>query len=249
MGHLSRLNVLAALTILLAACASGPPPPPYTHQLVEDARQAVETLKARKDLEQFSPMLQSAAGVAVFPAILKAGFLVGAEYGDGVVLTRDANGGWSHPAFYTMGAGSIGLQLGAQQSKVVFILRSPKAVEAIIKHQAKLGADAGIAVGIFGSGVEGSATTALGLDIVAFTDAKGLFGGGSIEGAAMIRRNDYNAQYYGQNIAPGDILFTNRARNPQSDGLRASLGNRQVSSTRSPRTRSQYRTASSTNQQ
>lgn len=229
MRHLTRLNLLAILTILLAACASGPPPPPYTHQLVEDARQAVETLKARRDLEQFTQMLKSAAGVAVFPAILKAGFIVGAEYGDGVILTRNKNGNWGYPAFYTMGAGSVGMQIGAQQSKVVFILRSTDAVNAIVKHQAKLGADAGIAVGVFGSGVEGSATTALGLDIVAFTDAKGLFGGGSLEGAAMIRRNDYNSQYYGQPIVPGDILFTGRARNAQSDGLRASLGDSRIS--------------------
>lgn len=225
MRRYTRLCSIGLLAFILAACASSPPLP-RTQQLVEDARQTVETLKARQDLEQFASLLRTAAGVAIFPAVLKAGFVVGAEYGDGVILARKADGGWSDPAFYTLGAGSVGLQIGAQQSKVLFILRSRKAVDAIVQHQAKLGADLGIAIGLIGSGVESSVTTALGHDIIAFTDARGLFGGGSLEGAAMVRRNDYNAQYYGRQIAPDAILFQNQPVGSQANGLRAALGGR-----------------------
>ena len=216
------LGLVILSIFVLAACTTSPRAP-STHQLVDEARQTVQNLKARKDLQEFAPMLKSAAGVAVFPAVYKAGFVVGAEVGNGVVLARDSRGNWGYPAFYTLGAGSFGFQAGVQQAEVVFILRSRKAVEAIIKHQGKFGADAGIAVGFVGSGIEGSTTSALGLDIVAFTGAKGLFGGAGLEGAAMVRRNDYNRQYYGQQIVPADVLLRNKYRNNQADPLRESL--------------------------
>jgi lipid-binding SYLF domain-containing protein len=61
------------------------------------------------------------------------------------------------------------------------------------------------------------------LDVVAFSDVMGLFGGVSLEGAAMIRRNDYNDQYYGRGATPESILLAHAHRNPQADALRASL--------------------------
>lgn len=218
----ARFMFLAFTLTVLAACTSAPSVP-ATDKLVEQARQTVENLKARKDLEEFKPMLKTAAGVAIFPAVYKAGFVIGAEMGNGVILGRNNDGSWGYPAFYTMGAGSFGLQAGAQQAEVVFIIRSRKALEAVIKHQGKFGADAGIAIGHLGSGVEGSATSNLGLDMVAFTGAKGLFGGGSLEGAAIIRRNDYNQQYYGVQTTPADILLKGAQRNSRADRLRSAL--------------------------
>ena len=73
------------------------------------------------------------------------------------------------------------------------------------------------------AGIEGSVTTNLALDVVAFSDVMGLFGGVSLEGAAMIRRNDYNDQYYGRGATPESILLAHAHRNPQADALRASL--------------------------
>lgn len=218
----ARFTLLAFTLTFLAACASGPTVP-ASHKLVESARQTVENLKARKDLEEFNPMLKTAVGVAVFPTVYKAGFVIGAEMGNGVILARKSDGSWGYPAFYTMGAGSVGLQAGAQQAEIVFIIRSTKALQAVIKHQGKFGADAGIAIGHLGSGVEGSVTSNLGLDMVAFTGAKGLFGGGSLEGAAIIRRNDYNKEYYGTEATPADIVLKGNQRNSQADRLRAAL--------------------------
>jgi lipid-binding SYLF domain-containing protein len=190
---------------------------------VASARATIERLKRQEDIPEFRQMLKSAHGVMIFPALYKAGFIVGAEGGNGVMLSRDVAGNWGYPAFYTLASGSLGFQVGVQRARAAFIVRSAGAVRAIIDHQGKIGADAGISVGHVGAGIEGSVTTNLALDVVAFSDVMGLFGGVSLEGAAIIRRNDYNNQYYGRGATPKTILIQHAWRNPQADELRASL--------------------------
>ena len=66
-------------------------------------------------------------------------------------------------------------------------------------------------------------TTNLAADIVAFSDAKGLFGGVSLEGTAIVRRNDLNREYYGAAVTPAAILIEHAYRNAQADTLRNAL--------------------------
>lgn len=222
MKHLSRTGIVAAALFVLAACANTVFKP-SAEGLIAEAEQTVIILKGRADLAQFRAMLKDAAGVAIFPTVYKAGFFIGAEAGNGLLMARDAAGNWSNPAFYTLGSGSFGFQFGGQQAQIVFIIRSRRAVRAIIKNQGKLGADAGLTVGIFGAGIEGSTTTNLGFDVVAFTDAIGLFAGVSLEGSAMIRREDLNTQAYGAGATPAAIVLENKFKDSRADRLKAAL--------------------------
>jgi lipid-binding SYLF domain-containing protein len=206
----------------LTACSSGPTIPP-SEALITAAVGTLKTLKNRADLERFNAQLKKAAGVAIFPSVYKAGFFIGAEGGNGIIMTKDPTGRWGYPAFYTLASGSWGLQFGGQKSGVVFIIRSPGAVKALIKHQGKISADAGITTGSIGTGLEGSITTNLGADIIAYSDSKGLFGGVSLGGSALVRRNDYNNEYYGGQVEPEAILIQHAHHNPQADTLRRIL--------------------------
>ena len=191
--------------------------------LVIDSLKTLNILKNREDRRVFLTALQNAAGVAIFPAVYKAGFFVGAEGGNGLVIARDTHGNWGYPAFYTLAGGSWGIQFGGQRAGVVLIMRSRKAVEAVLKHQGKAGADLGIALGSIGTGLEGSTTTNLAADIFAFSDAKGLFGGFSLEGTAIVRRNDLNREYYGADVTPASILIEHARQNAHADSLRDAL--------------------------
>ncbi|NQV57452.1 MAG: lipid-binding SYLF domain-containing protein [Rhodospirillales bacterium] len=222
MKSLRAIGASIAVALTLSACASGPSVP-EPQALVGDALKTIEILKAREDLPEFRAMLKRAHGVMIFPALYKIGFIIGAEGGNGVVLSRDASGKWGYPAFYAIAAGSVGLQAGGQMAHAAFIIRSEGAVKAIIDHQGKFGADAGVSIGPYGSGLEGSVTTNLSLDVVAFSDVRGLFGGASLEGAAVVRRNDYNAAYYGKGATPQSILIDHAHRNQGADRLRAAL--------------------------
>ena len=63
-----------------------------------------------------------------------------------VLLARTESGGWSYPAFYTMGGASVGFQVGAQASEVVLLIMNEGALSAVMKNQIKLGGDVSAAV-------------------------------------------------------------------------------------------------------
>ena len=192
-------------------------------QLVEEARLSLDRMMSNKEMDEFRSYLSRARGVLIIPELVKGGFILGAEGGSGVFLVRGADGTWSPPAFYTLGAGSVGLQAGVQVSEVVFTLMSDGAIEAFLKNEFKLGGDLSVAMGPIGAGVEASTTTNLNADIFAFSRAVGLFGGGALEGAKIFARNKLNTEYYGSPAPVRDIVVHRKFFNPQADPLRKTL--------------------------
>ncbi len=200
-----------------AAAASVP------EELVEESRFTVERLLGDPNLPDLRGYVKRARGVLIIPELVKGGFVFGAEGGSGVMLVRGADGTWSSPAFYTLAAGSFGLQIGGQVSEVVFTLMTKGAVDALLDDEFKLGADASVAVGPFGLGVEASTTTNLAADIFAFSKSVGLFGGGSLEGAKLISRKTWNDEYYGASVSPRAVVIERTFFNPQAERLRGAL--------------------------
>ena len=194
------------------------------NDLVNQATETVQRFKSMPDLKKFANYMPNARGIVVLPSVIKGGFLLGGEGGNGVLLAKTDNGSWSSPAFYALGAASFGIQMGLQDTEIILVLRSDEAVTAILEHQGKLGADAGLTLGTIGKGVEISTTTNIGVDILAFANSKiGLFGGAALEGAVLVRRVDLNEAYYGQGTTPRGILYQGQGQNPQANGLRAAL--------------------------
>lgn len=219
-------GLLIAVVLPLAGCASFEATPQLqAEQLVDQAVATVERFQSIESLRKFSAFLPDAQAVAIFPRIIKAGFFVGGEAGNGLLMARTPGKGWSAPAFYTLGAGSFGLQIGAQDTEVILILRSKGALNAVLKDQAKFGGDAGITVGIYGVGAEASTTTNLGADVLAFANSRiGAFIGASVEGAVMARRQDLNEAVYGKGMLPANIINNPAIDMPRADRLRAALG-------------------------
>jgi lipid-binding SYLF domain-containing protein len=220
-----KLKFIATLIISwigISACATKPNTP-STEAIINASNKILSILKNRGDLDKFNSQLKTAAGVAIFPSVYKAGFFAGAEGGNGILINKKPDGNWGYPAFYTLASGSWGMQLGGQKSGVVFIIRNSGAVEALVQHQGKLSAGVNIALGNTGTGVEGAITTNLGADIIAYSDSKGLFMGGALKGSVMIRRNDFNAEYYGGQVEPKAIIIQHTHQNPQANILRNNL--------------------------
>ncbi len=213
----------AGLATTLAAAPRPAGAETKSNELVQESEVSLERILGDPNTPGLKKYLGQARGVLIIPELIKGGFIVGAEGGSGVLLVRGADGSWSAPAFYTLAAGSIGLQLGAQISEVVFTLMTDGAVQALLDNEMKLGADASVAVGPIGAGVEASTTTNVGADILAFSRAVGLFGGGSLEGAKLINRQDLNDEYYGAVAPARDVVIERKFFNPQADKLRAVL--------------------------
>ena len=223
LGRLLAVALAATLAAPVGALSDEPVSTAEINTLVEDARKSLERLESMPHSEDFRDHLAKARGVLIVPELVKGGFILGAEGGTGVLLVRGADGTWSAPAFYTLGAGSLGFQAGLQVSEVVFTVMTEGAIEALLNDEFKLGADASVAMGPLGAGIEASSTTNLGADIYAFSRAVGLFGGGAIEGGKIIARQDWNDTYYGAPAPARAVVIERQFFNPQADPLRQSL--------------------------
>ena len=193
-------------------------------RLIDKATLAVEELRGKNNFSNLKPYFAQAKAVIIIPELVKAGFIIGGEVGNGVLLVRDAESGeWSSPAFYTLVAASIGLQIGAQVSQVMLLIMTDGGLEKIMADKMTLGTDASIAVGTVGGGVEAATTLNVEADIYSFSHAKGLFGGISFEGAVLTPDEEAAESYYGKAVSSRAIVIHREVGNPGADGIRAAL--------------------------
>ena len=219
------LAVIFAALVGLAGCQElRETPADGTARIIDWSVDTVDNFARLPELKEFSKSLPGARAVLILPAIVKAGFFVGAEGGSGVLIARREGGGWGYPAFYTLGAASFGLQFGLQDTETILIIRNDGALRSIIKHQGKIGADVGITALFYGAGMEAATTTNLNVDVLAFTNSKvGAFAGVSLEGAVLARRRDFNEAFYGPGATPEGIVLEGRFTNAKADRLRSVL--------------------------
>jgi len=192
---------------------------------VAEATSTVSRLRTdsgfKKELNQF---LARARAVMVVPSFFKAGFVVGGAYGSAVLLVRDDQGHFSDPAFYTISAGSVGLQFGAQENELILLVMTDAGLNALMRDRFKLEAGASITFGIFGGGVSTGSTTDVNQDIIAFSHSRGLFGGGALEGAVVEPRQERNTAFYdSQQATPDAIVLARQFSNPSAAPLKAAL--------------------------
>jgi lipid-binding SYLF domain-containing protein len=128
--------------------------------LVDRATLTVNELLGGEHGADARTVLRRARAVMIFPRVFRGGFILGGEGGSGVLLARDGAGNWSSPAFYGMGGGSLGLQIGVQDSQVMLFIMNDRALNAILQSQFKFGADASVAVAHIGAGIAGGTTDA-----------------------------------------------------------------------------------------
>ncbi len=189
--------------------------------LVDRATLALQEMVNQTLTEDPRKALGRARAVMICPRVFKAGFFFGGEGGACVLLARAGNGTWSYPAFYGMGSGSFGFQIGIQDAQFVMMIMTEKGLRAILDSQFKLGADASLAIATIGAGIQGSTTGALGADIVAFSQTRGLYGGVSIEGSLMgQKQRSGTAPTTAARWAAQQIVIDMQATNPGADPLR-----------------------------
>lgn len=218
MNRFVATAALALLALLQTACSANTQGEQQT--LVDRATLTVQDMMTQTVSQDPKDLLRNAKAVMVCPRIFKAGFFIGGEGGNCVMLARAGNGTWSYPAFYTIGSGSFGLQFGIQDSQLFMLIMTQKGLNAVLDSQIKLGANASIAVATLGAGIQGSTTAAVGADIVAFSANRGLFGGIALEGSVMSTQTEWNQSYYGHPYAARQLIMQMEGGNPGADPLR-----------------------------
>lgn len=194
-------------------------------EIVSEAIFTLEKMKEHRDFKNaIHTYLRTAKAVIIFPNIVKGGFFLGGEGGNGVLLARTETGEWSYPSFIALGAGSIGLQFGLQRAEVLLIVNSGKGLEAILDNKVKIGAEISGAIGPRGSGAEAAVTTNLNVDVLSYSVGEGAFIGAGVEGAGMWSRQDLNTAYYDTESATArSVVVNGNYANSDADALRQAL--------------------------
>ena len=195
-------------------------------QTVVSARQALDEF-CRLQIESIPPtMLNAAEGIAIFPNMIKGGFILGVNFGRGVLMVRKADRTWSAPVMVTMGGGSVGFQAGVQAADIVLVFATPKSLQGILNGQkVTLGADASVALGPIGRQANAGTDARLGAEIYSYARSRGLFAGVSLGGADLSIDNNAISMLYGRfGVTPADVFNGNQlAVRPEVQQLIADL--------------------------
>jgi lipid-binding SYLF domain-containing protein len=218
--------LFAWLALLLTGCATQRTQS-ETKTTVDEARTTLENFLRDPDMTWMHRHVKEAKAVIISPRLLQAGFIIGGAGGPGVAMARGRSPGtWNGPAFYKIAIGSIGLQAGVQQSEMVILVMSQKALDSMLTTSFKLGADVSVAAGPVGVGA-GKEVTA---DMVVFTRSKGLYGGINLSGTVISVDDVRNTAFYGKDARPIDILIERRVSSPDAAPLERLLSKVESSS-------------------
>ena len=192
--------VLGGLALSGTAFADAKP-----EEIIRDALSVIEDMSAQDDVQSMAETLKGAHAIAIIPSMVKAGFIIGGEYGEGLILRRE-KGKWYGPSFYNLGGGSFGLQIGAQSVALALVVINEKGVEAFTSSKTKLGGDIGIAAGPVGRRAEAATDAQAKASIYSYSMSKGLFAGLSLEGSVISVSVKRNEQYWKKSIKGRDAL-------------------------------------------
>lgn len=159
-------------------------------QTVDKATSAVQNIFNRSDGRIPPEVIKNAKAVAIFPEVTKAGLIVGGSYGTGILMMKQ-NNEWNGPLFLSLYGGSIGAQIGAEQSDLLMVFNTDKALQQLQDGSLQFGAEATVAAGPYGE--KEAVSTA---DIVAYQQTKGGFVGVSLSSGYLKFNPDADNQYY-----------------------------------------------------
>jgi SH3 domain-containing YSC84-like protein 1 len=152
-------------------------------------------------------LMQEAQAIMIFPEVIKAGFIVGARRGHGVVLMRNEQGLWGYPVTLTITGGSIGGQIGIQSTDLVLMFKSKRGVESILRGKhLTLGADASVSAGPVGRTLAASTDTSFRTEILSWSRSRGLFAGVAVDGSKVKMDASGTAAFYTTPNAPAPAI-------------------------------------------
>jgi SH3 domain-containing YSC84-like protein 1 len=162
-------------------------------------------------------LLENAVCVGIVPSQYKFALGLGGTYGRGVlVCRRGGNGEWGAPSMFTLGAASIGFQIGGKATDVIFLVMNPEGAKKLVQDSVKLGAEASVAAGPVGRTATGATDAQLHAEILSYSRTRGLFAGASLDGAVLKQDADDNQKLYGRKVSAKEILIDGSVRTPRS---------------------------------
>ncbi|XP_077960008.1 SH3 domain-containing YSC84-like protein 1 isoform X3 [Gasterosteus aculeatus] len=187
---------------------------PIPSNLKSEAKKAAKILRDfteisnRNGPDKLIPahVIAKAEGLAII-SVIKAGFMITARGGSGIVIARLGDRRWSAPSAIGIAGLGGGFEIGVEVSDLVIILNHRRAVEAFTKGgNLTLGGNCTVAVGPVGRNVEADVAIRSTTAVFTYCRSRGLFAGISLEGSGLIERKETNRKFYGREIRASAIL-------------------------------------------
>lgn len=170
------------------------------------ASRVIDEVMATPDKAVPNQIMEQATCVGVVPGLKKAAFVVGGQYGQGVVTCRTGHG-WSAPVFFRIAGGSFGFQIGGQSTDLVLIAVNDKGFQDLLKNKVKLGGDAAASAGPVGRNAQAGTDWKLNAELLTYSRSKGLFAGIDLTGDDVSQNTDDTSTFYnGSNATYESIL-------------------------------------------
>jgi len=179
------------------------------------AATVLDEIRTTPDRDIPKDLWDHAACVAVIPSLKKAAFIVGGEYGKGLISCR-VGSAWGSPSFLLLEKGSWGFQIGGETVDVVLLIMNQHGIDRLLQDKVSLGADLSVAGGPVGRDARASTDAQLKAEVLSYSRSQGLFAGVDISGGVLKADNDDNRDLYGRAIKGRELLTMNRTQTPKS---------------------------------
>jgi lipid-binding SYLF domain-containing protein len=200
------MKYIASLALLsLAPMVYAVAPENEAQKRVNASAEVLSEIMHAKDKGIPEDLLEKAQCVGIVPSLKRAGFIVGAKYGKGIVVCRTAHG-WSGPSTIRIEGGSFGFQIGAGETDLVFIVMNRHGVQDLMKDKFTLGGDVSAMAGPVGRSAQAQTDALMRAEILSYSRAHGIFAGVSLEGSTLRPDNDDNRALYGRDATQREIL-------------------------------------------
>lgn len=194
----------AALVCLATRAPASDSPAGKATARVQDATEVVGEFAGMEGAP--TGLAGQAAGIVVIPGLKKAGFVLGAEHGSGLLSVRHKDGTWSQPVFVKLTGGSIGFQIGVSSTDLVLLFMRERNIGQVIDGEFTIGGDATVAAGPVGRSGTAATSANLEAEIYSYSRSRGAFAGISIDGSKLYVDDAADEAIYGAKAAPRDIV-------------------------------------------
>ena len=217
------ITTLTAAILGLPAVGAGTELPAAEAKRIQDAATVLTEIHAIPDKDVPQDLWEKAECVLVVPGLKKAAFVIGGEYGKGLMSCRQ-EGAWSAPIFMRIEKGSWGLQIGAQSIDLVLLVMNKSGVDKLLGNKVTLGAEASVAAGPVGRDARAATDAQMNAEILSYSRTQGLFAGINLSGGVVRTDEDDNIDLYGSGLSPRLVLFSTTVKPPAvTDGFMAAL--------------------------
>ncbi|MGA7107743.1 MAG: lipid-binding SYLF domain-containing protein [Terracidiphilus sp.] len=163
---------------------------------LQAARTTIDAIMSVPDKAVPDGIARKAVCVAVIPGVVKGAFILGAEYGQGVVTCR-TGAGWSAPVFIRLAGGSFGFQAGGQGTDLVLVAVNDKGFQDLLKDKFKIGGDASAAAGPVGRDAQASTDLSMRAELLTWSRSRGVFAGIDLNGVSVSQNRADTDDIYG----------------------------------------------------